>query len=1182
MTGVREWLQARGFGQYAEAFEREQLDLETLRVLNEENLKDLGLPMGHRLKLLAAIRALSEESLPSKAAMAPSAARGARAERRQLTVMFCDLVDSTRLAERLDPEELQELMRAYQSACAQAVARYEGHVAQYLGDGLMVYFGWPKAHEDDAERSVRAGLDILQAVKQVPTLEPLRVRIGISTGQVVVGETGAGDASVPKMAVGETPNLAARVQGHAGPNEIVIADTTQRLLGGAFELEDLGKHVLKGILEAVRVWRVRDESRVHDRFAASHGGRLIPLVGRESELALLAERWQQAAEGEGQVVVLCGEPGVGKSRIAHTLRLRVADAPDACLQYQCSPFFSNTALYPVIEQLKRAAGFAAADAPAERLAKLEALLERAGGAVADAAVLHAALLSLPTEGRYPTLELSPQRKKERTIEVIADQLERLSRMQPILLVFEDVHWIDPTTRELIDHLIPRAAAARILMLITHRPDFEPPWGGHAHLTRHALNRLSRRQCAQLATRLAPKPLPEALLAHIVDKTDGVPLFVEEMTKAVIESDLLIDSEDGYALRGALESLRIPATLHDSLMARLDRLLPVKELAQIGAVIGREFGHELLAAVSPMSEAELGAALESFVRSELIYRRGTPPQATYVFKHALVQDAAYNSLLKSKRVELHERIAGMLEKRFPDTAGTAPEIIARHYTAAGHAAQAVPYLLKAGQNAMARAANREAVGHFNRGLELLRALQPSRERDAGELDLLIELGEAQMRGGESFEPMRTFEQAAAKADALDDTGRLARAAIGYAEASWRPGLHSPPSVHLLRRANAALGAEDGMLKARVLASLVLQLGMAGATDEAHRVRQQAEAMAKRLGDPVSVAITLFRGVVTAGWSSAALKDLESKLPTLQEIKRHARRVGDMQHLFDILPSLVSGLAWLGDVSAAAAELEEWAPLAEQQRQPFFLYYLLSSRAAFALFAGRFEESEKHAQEALTVGQNMPGLDAPGMYGVQMFSLRREQGRLRELAPLLDHFVKATPRESTWRPALALVYSEIGMLEEARKEFEQLARDHFAVAEDTTWINCMGMLAEVCWFLRDAARAAPLYERLSPYAHCNVVAAPTVACYGVAARHLGMLAATMQRWEEAERHFEQALEANMRQGGAPSVAHTRYQYAAMLRARGESADRARISALLSESLATARGLGMNALAERVASC
>jgi class 3 adenylate cyclase len=552
VNSIREWLQALGLEEYAELFERERIDLATARYLSDTDFRELGLPLGPRVKLRMAVETLApapgaEGAAPIPVVELPSP--GPRAERRRLTVMFCDLVGSTALAEELDPEELRELMRAYQGACSEAVAAFEGHVAQYLGDGLMVYFGWPTAHEDDVERAVRAGLAIVLAVKRVAAPAPLRVRIGIATGPVVVGETGAGDASVPKMAVGETPNLAARIQGLAGPDELVIGAGTRRLLGAGFDLEDLGEHVLRGIVDPVRAFRVLGALPVVDRFEATHGTRLTPLVGRESELALLLEHWEHATEGQGQVVVLRGEPGMGKSRVVRAFRERIAAEAPTWVQYQCSPFFTNTAFYPVMEQLKRAAGFDDDDSVEVRLDKLESLLERSGGAAADAPALLAALLSVPSEARYPRLDLSPLQQKERTIEVVSQSLERLAAMAPLLAVFEDIHWIDPSTLELVTHLIARITEWRVLLLVTHRPEFEPPWGGRrAHVIAHSLNRLSRLQSALMAGRVAQTTLPEALLAQIVDKTDGVPLFVEELTKAVLESGIQVEAHTASTSR----------------------------------------------------------------------------------------------------------------------------------------------------------------------------------------------------------------------------------------------------------------------------------------------------------------------------------------------------------------------------------------------------------------------------------------------------------------------------------------------------------------------------------------------------------------------------------------------------------------------------------------------------------
>jgi tetratricopeptide (TPR) repeat protein len=571
----------------------------------------------------------------------------------------------------------------------------------------------------------------------------MAARIGVHTGRVVAGEVGGADTRAEMAVVGDTPSIAARVQSLAAPNPVVVGETTWRLLAGAFEAEDLGLHPLKGVAEPPRLRRIVRERAAEGGFEATHRSRLTPLVGREEEIGLLFGRWELAAGGEGQVVTLCGEPGIGKSRISRALRERLPFEGHARVQYQCSPFFSNTAFYPVIEQLQRAAGFRDDDAPQARLDRVEALLDASGGAVADAAPLLAALLSLPREGRFAPLALSPQRQKERTIQVVAEQLLRMAKQLPLLVIVEDVHWIDPTTLELLDYLVQRVASAAVLLMVTHRPEFEPAWGGYAHVTLHSLNRLSRRQCARLAQSVADKPLPDALMEHIVDKTDGVPLFVEELTKAVLESPIVRDAGDRFELSGVVDTTRIPATLHDSLMARLDRLLPMKEVAQIGAAIGRELSYPLLAAVSPMDDGALQAALERIVASDLVHQRGSPPNATYIFKHALVQDAAYESLLKRRRIELHAEIAEALETQFPEMTEAEPELVAHHYTSADRAARAVPYWLKAGQRALHRSALKEAVDHLTRGVQLLLTMPESAERDAQELTFQALLGTAQM-------------------------------------------------------------------------------------------------------------------------------------------------------------------------------------------------------------------------------------------------------------------------------------------------------------------------------------------------------------------------------------------------------------------------------------------------------
>ena len=561
--------------------------------------------------------------------------RPADAERRQLTVLFCDLVDSTVLASQLDPEDLREVVRAYQDTCAKVIARFEGHIAQYLGDGLLVYFGYPLAHEDDAQRAVRAGLGMVEALGQLNIRlkqergVALAVRLGIHTGLVVVGEVGGG-ARQEQLALGETPNLAARLQGIAAPNTVVISAATVQLLGGFFACQSLGTPSLKGLAQPLEVYRVLYESTARSRLEAAGSTGLTPLVGREQEVGLLRERWAQVKDGMGQVILLSGEAGIGKSRLVQVLTEHVAAEPQAWLTpCQCSPYYQNTALYPMIELLERVAlRFDREESPQQKLRKLEGFLVQYGLPLTEAVPLFAALLSLPLGTDYAPLTVSPEQQKQQTLHALLTVMLRIAAQQPMLFVMEDLHWVDPTTLEFLTLLVDQGPTARILALWTFRPDFSPPWTGRSHLTQVTLPRLPRQQATEMTDRVAHgKALPAEVVEQVVAKTDGVPLFVEELTKMVLESGLLQEREDRYELTGPLPPLAIPTTLHDSLMARLDRLATVKGLAQLGATLGREFSYALLHAVSPWDEETLQRGLHQLVEAELLYQRGLPPQAT---------------------------------------------------------------------------------------------------------------------------------------------------------------------------------------------------------------------------------------------------------------------------------------------------------------------------------------------------------------------------------------------------------------------------------------------------------------------------------------------------------------------------------------------------------------------------
>jgi class 3 adenylate cyclase/predicted ATPase len=943
---IAAWLGQLGLGQYAERFADNEIDVSVLPHLTDQDLKDIGIPLGHRRKILAAISELTaaEQAVlePSAASMAPKTADAA--ERRQVTVMFVDLVGSTELSARMDPEDLRDIISAYHKCVAETVRRFGGFIAKYMGDGLLVYFGYPEAHEDDPDRGVRAGLELTAAVSVLKTPVPLQIRIGMATGVVIVGDLiGSGDAQEHGI-VGETPNLAARLQAIAAPNMVVIAEGTRKLLGNLFELQDLGAKDLKGIQGEVRAWAALRPSSVASRFEALHANALTPLVGREEELELLLRRWSRAKSGEGQVVLVSGEAGIGKSRLGFALLQQLAREPHTRLSYVCSPQHTDSALYPIISQLMRAARLEDDDSPQTKLDKLDVLLARSARSLKDASLV-AELLSLPNDGRYPPVEVEPQLRRQKTLQALWSHLESLARFSPVLIILEDAHWLDPTSLELFGRVMDMAVSLRLLVVVTFRPEFSPPWSGRSHVTAVTLNRLTRRGIDVLIEGVAGnRSLPAGIRQDIIERSDGIPLFVEEMTKAVLDAEA--ESEAQQTVAGKPPSLvAVPASLQASLMSRLDRLGSAKDLAQVGAAIGREFPHMLLAAVVGKPDAALNSDLDRLISAGLLFRQGTPPHASYLFKHALVQDAAYSTLLREPRRVLHARIAEILESHFVDIAESQPELLARHYTKADLIEKSARLWGKAGQRSQERSALIEAAEQLSEALAQIANLASTpdlrREQIIWQVALLNTLMHVKGYGAPETKAavaqVRTLiEQAERLGESPDDASLLLSALFGQ----WIVNFISF-NGDIAREIAArflAWGDKDGTVPLivghRTMGSTLAIMGdlvqARAHYTEALALYRPAEhrRLMTRFGQDLRVTCLGFRSMALwlLGYPEEALKDADCALT-------EARQIGHAATLMFTLnfPILVN--TYCGDYERANELIDELVVLAEEKGAPF---------------------------------------------------------------------------------------------------------------------------------------------------------------------------------------------------------------------------------------------------------
>ena len=1026
------WLRSLGLEEYEEVFRENKITEKVLPKLTAEDLKELGVTaLGHRRILLDAIADLQADGSaksppPETPSTLPKPSQDA-AERRQVTVMFSDLVGSTALSARMDPEDLREVIAAYQKAVADAVQRFGGFVAKYMGDGVLVYFGYPQAHEDDAERAVRAGLELIQAVGALKSTTPLQTRVGIATGLVVVGDLiGSGEAQ-ERGIVGETPNVAARLQGIAEPNTVVISESTRKLLGNLFDLQELGAQDLKGIDGPVRAWTALRPASIESRFEALHASGLTELVGREEEFDLLLRRWSRAKTGEGQVVLLSGEAGIGKSRLTAALLERIATEPHTRLRYFCSPQHTDSALYPIISQMERAARLAHGDTAQVKLDKLDALLAQTSTSSHDVS-LFADMLSLPNDGRYPALGLGPQQRRQKTLEALIAQVEALSLQDPLLMIFEDAHWADPTSLETFGRIVDRVRSLPVLLIVTFRPEFEPPWIGRPYVTALTLNRLAQRNIeAMIDDVVGNKFIPASVRQDIMERTDGIPLFVEEMTKAVLEAE---SDEEAQRTTATVPSsaLAVPASLHASLMARLDRLGPAKEIAQIGAAVGREFSHALLSALVRKPEAELQSALDRLIATGLLFRQGLSPQATYLFKHALVQDAAYGTLLREPRRALHKRIAETIENLFPEIGDSQPELLARHYSDAALIEKAAWFWGKAGERSLARSAVVEASEQLKRALDQLATLPETSALRREQLKLQIALANAlmQFKGYAAPEPKAAFEQARLFMERAEAIGEAPEDPLLLFSFLW--GVWSGSYVKFNGEAMKALASQFMTLAERQGTTIPMMVGhrLVGMTamhtgdiagsrqhfDRAIALYNPAEhrALAPRFGQDIRVAALTFRAIALwlLGYPAFALADIESALKDGREIDHgpslmyalHRAAVSNMQS---------------GYYAAASKHANELVTFATQKGVGFWKSFGVLDQSVASAALGNSADAVQKIASAIDAYRSMGSTVTLPEYLVYLANAHAQLGQIDDAWRCIDEATTMEVSGETWYEA-----------------------------------------------------------------------------------------------------------------------------------------------------------------------
>jgi class 3 adenylate cyclase/predicted ATPase len=1058
---VAVWLRALDLERYGQTFLDHGIDGEVLPDLTDADLEKIGVLLGHRKKILKAIAQLRGSGSLSTELGEPLVVAAIRpqAERRQITALFCDLVGSTALGSRIDPEDFHELMSAYHTCVVEAVQPFGGCVAKYFGDGDLVYFGYPDAHEDDAEQAIRAALEVVSAMRAIGAgPEQLKVRVGIATGVVIVGDLFPSEVR-ERQIVGEPLNIAARLQALAAPGCVVIADSTRKLVGALFEVRDLGPKSLKGIPEQLRVWQVLGPSVTESRFDALHAGGLTPLVGRDEHIKEILRRWEQAQSGDGQVVLLGGEAGIGKSRISASVVNHITE-PHTTLRFFCSPSRANSALYPFINQLESAARFDRKDSSHAKVRKLHTLLAANAASPEDRAAV-VELLSLPNSNRYPWLDF-PRQRKQKTFDALLRQLEALSRDRPVLAIFEDLQWADPTSIELLSRIIEGIRPMRVLAIISFRPDFAPPWSGRPQVTLLMLNRLEPQDAQAMVEWIArSEALPMDVRQEIVERTDGVPLFIEELTKAILEAGP-VELRARVALSSGASLVRsIPATLHASLMARLDRLGSAKQVVQIGAAIGRQFAYELLAGVSRLTETELQHGLNRLVQAGLLFRSEEDLNGQYLFKHALIQEEAYNTLLRGRRQELHARIVEVLEEKFQATCEAEPELLAHHCTEGAAIAKAIQYWRKAGQQSISRSALTEAVTQLKRGLELAARAELTSELRSEQLVLQVALASTlvHIQGYASPDVIAAFEDArlmVERARSLGEqtTDSLLQFSVMYG--LWVTNYVAINTNRMYERAKGFLDLAEGQQSSapKLVGHRIMgtSLFMQGRFDEAliHLNRavamyqpEQHRGLTARFSQDIGISALSFRSWTLwhLGYPDAAAKDAK-------ELLARARDLGEVTTLTYALFHVVIPEVLSGRVTEAEVKLDELMSLTERYGLFFWKSLGLFLQGWCLYLSGRASDAARTLNAAFAMYSTTGStLFTPVFLGI-LAGAYDQEGRMKESFEAISEGLLAVERTNE-RWGEAELYRLLGELRLSspgadHKKAEQYLQKSMAIA------------------------------------------------------------------------------------------------------------------------------------------